>query len=82
MMAASCSCGFTELADENLTDHLLQVFEPDEHQGNGAVVHQEGDRLTCLCGLPATTPEELDAHFLQVFTPADAIGRDGHKHEC
>jgi hypothetical protein len=80
MIAAGCSCGFTELADEELTDHLQQAFEPDDHRGNDGLVHEEGAPLTCLCGLSAITPEELDTHFLKVFTPDDAIGRDGHKH--
>jgi hypothetical protein len=26
-------------------------------------------------------PGEFDAHILTAFTPADAIGRDGQRHE-
>jgi len=80
LLAVGCSCGFTELADEELTDHLEQVFEPNDRRGNDGLVHEEGIPLTCLCGLWVIMPEELDVHFLKVFTPADAIGRDGHKH--
>jgi hypothetical protein len=81
MVAARCSCGFTELADEEMTDHLLSVFERDDLKGNDGQVHEERGRLACTCGLSAITPEELDAHLLKVFAPADAIGRDGRKHE-
>jgi len=77
-----CACGFTELADEDITDHLETVFEPDDLTGNDGQVHQETSNLTCSCGLAFITTEELDNHFLAVFTPADAVGRDGQKHEA
>jgi len=81
MTAARCSCGFTELADERATDHLLKVFEPDDLTGSDGLVHEERDRLACACGWSAGTPDEMDAHFQAVFTPGDAIGRDSYKHE-
>jgi hypothetical protein len=81
MVSARCSCGFTELADEEITDHFQQVFEPDDLRGNDGLVHEERGRLACACGLSAVTPEELDTHLLKAFTPADGIGRDGQKHE-
>ena len=81
MTAARCTCGFTELADEELNDHLLHVFEPDDRMGNDGLAHEERDRLTCACGVTASTPEELDEHLLKVFAPDDAIGSDGRKHE-
>lgn len=81
MIAAQCACGFTELDDEEITDHLNRVFEPDDLTGSDGLAHEERDHLTCACGFSAITPEELDAHFLKVFTPGDAIGRDGRKHE-
>jgi hypothetical protein len=81
MTALQCTCGFTELADETVTDHLLQVFEPEDGRGNDGQIHEERDRLTCACGLVASRAEEFDAHLLTVFTPADAIGPDGGKHE-
>jgi len=77
MIAAGCACGFTELDDEEVTDHLNLVFERDDLKGNDGLAHEERDRLTCACGFPAITSEELDSHFLKVFTPGDAIGRDG-----
>jgi hypothetical protein len=81
MTAARCTCGFTELADEEMTDHLLRVFEPDDHMGNDGLAHEERERLTCACGSTTSTPEQLDSHFLKVFTPDNAIGSDGHRHE-
>jgi len=80
MAAARCSCGFTELADESITDHLLQAFEPEDGQGNDGQVHEERRPRACACGRTASTAEELDHHFLAVFTPADATGRDGTRH--
>jgi hypothetical protein len=82
MIAVQCSCGFTELDDEEITDHLQQVFAPDDSRGSDGLVHLEGDRLACCCGFTAATPQELDGHLLAVFTPDDAIGRDGKSHEA
>jgi hypothetical protein len=81
MTAARCSCGYTELTDEDITDHLLRVFEPADLKGNDGQVHEEREPLTCACGLVAVTPDELDSHFLKAWTPNDALGRDGKKHE-
>ena len=81
MTAARCTCGFTELADEELNDHLLSVFEPEDRMGNDGLAHEERERLTCACGFTASMPEDLDAHFMKVFAPDDAIGSDGHRHE-
>jgi hypothetical protein len=81
MTTARCTCGFTELADEQMIDHLLQVFEPDDHIGNDGLAHEERQPLTCACGLTASTPGALDAHMLQAFTPDDAKDRDGQLHE-
>jgi hypothetical protein len=82
MIAVQCTCGFTELEDEEIIDHLALVFEPDDLIGNDGLVHEERDLLTCACGLAAITGEELDGHLLKVFTSANAIGRDGKKHEA
>jgi hypothetical protein len=82
MTAGQCSCGFTELPDEEMTDHLHQVFEPEDSKGNDGLIHQERGTLTCSCGLAATTTGEIDQHFLKVFAPDDAIGRDGKRHEA
>jgi anti-sigma regulatory factor (Ser/Thr protein kinase) len=81
LIAARCSCGFRELADEEVIDHLELVFVPDDLTGNDGQAHEEYERLTCACGLSAITSEELDEHFLKVFTPYDAVGRDGRRHE-
>ena len=81
MIAGHCPCGFMELADENMTDHLLLAFAPEDGIGADGRVHDEGEALTCLCGLLAAS-EDLDRHFLNAFTPGDAIGRDGHGHEA
>jgi hypothetical protein len=77
-----CSCGFTETPAETLTDHLLEVFTPEDNKGRDGKIHEEGaPALTCVCGLSATSPEELDSHFLRLFTPPDLIGGDGKSHE-
>jgi hypothetical protein len=81
MTAASCTCGFQRLNDEEVTDHLLAAFEPSDSTGNDGQVHQELAKLACSCGFTATTTQELDSHFLEVFTPAGSVGRDGAKHE-
>ena len=81
MTGARCACGFAELADEELIDHLLGVFEPDDHIGHDGLVHEERDRLTCACGFTGTTPDEFDAHVLKAFAPGDGIGRDGRRHQ-
>ena len=83
MIDGTCSCGFTEAADQTIADHLLEVFDPEDCRAGDGTVHLEAQPdLTCSCGLPATTPGQLDAHFLQVFTADDLIGRDGRKHEA
>jgi hypothetical protein len=82
MMAGQCSCGFTELADESITDHLLQVFTPDDAIGRDGKRHEETEGLACLCGLTAATTGELDEHFLEVFTPDAAIASDGKQHKA
>lgn len=81
MIAVQCSCGFRELADEEITDHLLLVFEPPDGKGSDGLAHEEGERLTCLCGFTAITTEELDTHLMTLFTPHDAIGHDGKRHD-
>jgi hypothetical protein len=81
MISARCTCGFAELADEEMTDHLLLVFEPEDHIGNDGLAHEEREHLTCACGVAAITSEEFDSHILKVFTPYDAIGGDGRQHE-
>jgi hypothetical protein len=81
MAGVMCSCGFTEGADEAMTDHLLAAFTPGESRGRDGKVHEEWRAaLSCSCGVATTTPAQLDAHFLAMFTPDNAIGRDGKKH--
>jgi hypothetical protein len=80
MTGTRCSCGFAELGDETIADHLHLVFTPDDMRGKDGLVHEEGQRLACLCGFTARTPDELGEHFLTAFTPDDAIGRDGKAH--
>ena len=82
MLATRCACGFERLADEEVSDHLLAVFEPGDSVGTDGQVHQERDLRACSCGFSAASGEELDAHFLAVFTPADAVGRDGKEHRA
>jgi hypothetical protein len=80
--AVQCLCGFTELADEEITDHLELVFEPGDLTGSDGRVHEETGSLACSCGLAAITSEGLDRHFLAVFTPAGAVGPDGRVHQA
>jgi anti-sigma regulatory factor (Ser/Thr protein kinase) len=81
ILGRQCTCGFTEAADETLTDHFLAVFAPPDCRGSDGRVHEEGDRGRCLCGLTAPGPAALDDHFLSVFTPVSSIGRDGARHQ-
>ena len=82
MLATRCACGFKELEDEQVIDHLLVAFEPPDSIGADGEVHLEMAMLACSCGLSFTSPEEIGAHFLAVFTPGDFLGRDGAKHEA
>jgi len=81
MSATRCLCGFERLDDEEVIDHLLATFEPEDSIGSDGQVHQEAAPMACLCAFTAASPRELDAHFLAAFTPADHAGRDGSKHE-
>ena len=81
MTATSCACGFQRLDDEEVTDHLLAAFAPDDSTGRDGQLHQELAALACACGFAATSAAELDSHFLEVFTPGGSVGRDGVKHE-
>ena len=81
MLATRCSCGFVRLADEEVSDHLLSAFEPEDGTGRDGQAHQELARLTCSCGFRAVSAGEMDSHFLVVFTPAGSVGRDGARHE-
>ena len=82
---ARCSCGFTEAGsvDVTISDHLLEMFAPEDDKGTDGRYHLEGEPgLTCVCGFAAATAAELDAHFLQAFTRTDHIGHDGHEHDA
>ena len=81
MTATRCTCGFQRLDDEEVTDHLLAAFAPDDCTGSDGQVHQELSRLACSCGFAAASAQELDSHLLGVFTPAGSVGRDGLRHE-
>ncbi len=81
MLAMRCACGFERLEDEQLIDHLLAVFEPDDSTGTDGLVHLEMAKRACSCGFRAASSDELDSHFLSAFTSADRLGRDGRKHE-
>jgi hypothetical protein len=80
MLATRCACGFERLADEEVSDHLLAVFESNDSIGTDSQVHQERELRVCSCGFSAASGEELDAHFIAVFTPANFVGRDGKEH--
>lgn len=75
-----CLCGFTELEDESLADHLHVVFIADDTLGSDGLTHEETSTRRCSCGFNANGPGNLDAHFLKAFMPESAIGRDGNRH--
>jgi hypothetical protein len=81
MLATHCACGFEELAEEQVIDHLLAAFEPVNDVGADGKVHEEMDSRTCSCGFSAISGNAMDAHFLAAFTPADRVGSDGRRHE-
>jgi hypothetical protein len=81
MLAMRCACGFEELADEQLIDHLLAVFEPADAVGTNGEIHEEMVGRACSCGFFAISGSEMDTHFLAVFTPVGLAGRDGRTHE-
>jgi hypothetical protein len=80
-LATRCACGFEQLADEQLIDHILAAFEPADAVGTDGKVHEEMAGQTCSCGFSAVSGDEMEAHFLAVFTPAGSVGRDGRAHE-
>jgi hypothetical protein len=80
MDSGQCVCGFTELADESLVDHLERVFTPGDVRGVDGQVHEEMDDMACACGFTTEVVAELDGHFLAVFMTADRVGPDGQKH--
>jgi hypothetical protein len=80
MIAIQCACGFSELADETITDHLHTVFAPEDMRGHDGLIHDEMTGLACSCGFGAITADELDEHLLRAFAPDDGIGRDGTRH--
>jgi hypothetical protein len=81
MLATRCACGFERLQDEEVIDHLLAVFEPEDSTGTDGVVHLEMAKRICSCGFQAASRDDLDVHFLGVFTPANQVGADGRRHE-
>jgi hypothetical protein len=76
----TCSCGFTETADEILADHLGEMFIPDDDTDEASHVHAETHARTCLCGHVAASAADLDAHLLAAFTSPGHLGRDGRAH--
>jgi len=81
MPHARCLCGFTELADESIADHLAVVFAPDDSVGIDGTVHEELSGHACACGFAAGSAGDLERHLMVMFTPGDGIGRDGQRHE-
>ncbi|HTU75508.1 MAG TPA: hypothetical protein VMG38_18500 [Trebonia sp.] len=80
MPAARCPCGFTELSDETIADHLAVVFTPDGSVGIDGKPHEELSGHACACGFSASSAEALEGHLMAAFTPGDGIGLDGRKH--
>ena len=86
-MSIHCDCGYQADSPQDLTDHITEIFTPEDDRGPDGLVHAQaagdvpgtGGILTCLCGFTGV-PGDLDEHLLRVFIPADRIGRDGRKH--
>jgi hypothetical protein len=91
-----CSCGYVPAGEDDLTDHLVAMFVPDDDTGLDGQLHAEAARdaparagtpagtpaggWRCLCGFSSDNRAGLDAHLLAAFTPPAAIGRDGRRH--
>jgi hypothetical protein len=85
-----CLCGHAAASDEDLTDHLAEMFTPaDDVAADGQRHAEAADDASppaasanrkCLCGFEAAGIAQLDAHLLTAFTPDDAVGRDGNRH--
>jgi hypothetical protein len=82
-----CECGFTASSEEELADHLGEMFIPDDDIAPDGRQHAErfepgrdGTAWECLCGVITIERAAFDAHLLAVFTPADGTGRDGQRH--
>jgi hypothetical protein len=82
MPYAQCFCGFTELDDETLPDHLAVAFAPDDCVGNDGNVHDELSGHACACGFSGSSAGDLEGHLMALFTPGDGIGLDGRRHEA
>jgi hypothetical protein len=80
MPGAQCLCGFTELDDEGLPDHLAVSFTPDDSVGNDGNVHEELPGHACACGFSGSSASALEGHLMAAFTPGDGIGLDGRRH--
>jgi hypothetical protein len=80
MPIARCLCGFAELADETMADHLAVAFTPDDCVGIDGQVHEELPGCACACGFPGGSAGEIEGHLMAAFTPGDGIGLDGRRH--
>jgi hypothetical protein len=85
-----CLCGYAAASANDLTDHLAEMFTPDDDTAADGRRHAEAASGTsrpaasatwkCLCGFEAAGIAQLDAHLRTAFTPDDAVGRDGKRH--
>ena len=80
MPSTWCVCGFTELDDETIADHLAVVFTPDDCVGNDGKVHEELSGGACACGFSGSSGGDLEQHLMALFTPGDGVGLDGKRH--
>jgi len=80
-LATQCACGFEQLADEQLIDHMLAAFESPGAVGADGKIHDELAGQACSCGFLALSGDEMESHFLAIFTPVGSVGRDGRVHE-
>jgi hypothetical protein len=92
MPAGTCTCGFQATDCDELSDHLHELFTPEDDKDASGQVHAEASRdhpsshsapvavYQCLCGFTAGDVTGIDDHLLSAFTPADSIGHDGDRH--
>jgi hypothetical protein len=88
-MITTCSCGYAADSPEDLSDHLGEVFIPQNDASPDGQAHAEVARNAdvkvppgkrCACGFSAPDAAALDEHILAALTPDDRIGLDSRRH--
>ncbi len=92
MHSGRCACGYHAADSDELSDHLREMFTPEDDKDASGQVHAEASRdhpssrsapataYQCLCGFTAGDIAGIDDHLLSAFTPAGSVGHDGDRH--